>query len=100
LYPKEELEKMAIENKMITNSIERAQRQMEAMSFSIRKNLFEYDNVLNKQRQFIYSLRDKLLENKDMEEIIKQYIQDLVINTIKKYSYDEKELVNYLEEIS
>jgi len=91
---------MAIENKMITNSIERAQRQMEAMSFSMRKNLFEYDNVLNKQRQFIYSLRDKLLENEDMEEIIKQYIQDLVINTIKKYSYDNEALVNYLKEIS
>jgi len=39
---------------MITNSIERAQKQMEAIMFSIRKNLFEYDSVLNKQREVVY----------------------------------------------
>jgi preprotein translocase subunit SecA len=54
MYPQEELENMAIENSMITKSIERAQKQMEAVMFSIRKNLFEYDSVLNKQRQVIY----------------------------------------------
>ncbi len=100
LYPKEELERMSIENKMITNSIERAQRQMEAMSFSMRKNLFEYDNVLNKQRTVIYWLRDKLLKDEDMESVVKKYIQELVKNAIEKYSYDDNALINYLEEVS
>jgi preprotein translocase subunit SecA len=50
----EELMNMALENKMVTNAVERAQRQMEAMMFSIRKNLFEYDSVLNKQREVVY----------------------------------------------
>jgi preprotein translocase subunit SecA len=54
LYSREDLESMAIENKMIANSIERAQKQMEAMSFSMRKNLFEYDSVLNEQRKAVY----------------------------------------------
>lgn len=100
LYSKEELEKIAIENSMITNSIERAQRQMEAMNFSIRKNLFEYDNVLNQQRQFIYSLRDKLIEDKDIQDVIYKYIEDIVKNIVEKYYYDENVLLNYLKEIS
>ena len=53
-----------IEHKMVTRAIERAQRQVEAQHFSVRKHLLEYDDVMNKQRENVYSLRCELLENK------------------------------------
>ena len=53
-----------IEHKMVTKAIERAQRQVEAQHFSVRKHLLEYDDVMNKQRENVYSLRCELLENK------------------------------------
>jgi len=53
-----------IEHKMVTKAIERAQRQVEAQHFSVRKHLLEYDDVMNKQRESVYSLRCELLNNK------------------------------------
>ena len=52
----------AIESGMVTNSIERAQRKVEGRNFDIRKQLLEYDDVANDQRQIIYSQRDQLLD--------------------------------------
>src|SRR6187431_3195126 len=51
-----------IEHKMVTKAIERAQKQVEAQNFSVRKHLLEYDDVMNKQRESIYSLRRELLD--------------------------------------
>jgi preprotein translocase subunit SecA len=55
-------EGVPIEHKMVTRAIERAQKQVEAQNFSVRKHLLEYDDVMNKQRESIYSLRRELLE--------------------------------------
>jgi preprotein translocase subunit SecA len=55
-------EGVPIEHKMVTRAIERAQRQVEAQNFSIRKHLLEYDDVMNKQRENVYTLRRQLLE--------------------------------------
>ena len=57
-------EGVPIEHKMVTNAIERAQKQVEAQNFSVRKHLLEYDDVMNKQRESIYALRRELLEGK------------------------------------
>ena len=57
-------EGVPIEHKMVTNAIARAQKQVEAQNFSVRKHLLEYDDVMNKQRESIYSLRRELLEGK------------------------------------
>ena len=57
-------EGVPIEHGMVTKAIERAQRQVESQNFSIRKHLLEYDDVMNKQRESIYSLRRELLEGK------------------------------------
>ena len=57
-------EGVPIEHKMVTKAIERAQKQVEAQNFSVRKHLLEYDDVMNKQRESIYSLRRELLEGK------------------------------------
>ena len=54
-----------IEHKMVTKAIERAQQQVEAQNFSIRKHLLEYDDVMNKQRENVYTLRRQLLEVED-----------------------------------
>ncbi len=57
-------EGVPIEHKMVTRAIERAQKQVEAQNFSVRKHLLEYDDVMNKQRESIYSLRREILEGK------------------------------------
>ncbi|HET9372677.1 MAG TPA: preprotein translocase subunit SecA [Vicinamibacterales bacterium] len=57
-------EGVPIEHGMVTKAIERAQKQVEAQNFSVRKHLLEYDDVMNKQRENIYSLRRELLEGK------------------------------------
>ncbi len=106
MYDKKELQKMALENKVITNSIERAQRQMEAIMFSIRKNLFEYDSVLNKQREVVYWLRDKLLWAEEVDEkffldLIKSYVNELVKSAVDKYyTFDKETLIAYLQELT
>ena len=64
-------EGIPIEHKMVTKAIERAQTQVEAQHFSIRKHLLEYDDVMNKQRESVYGLRRELLEGRiqlDFEE--------------------------------
>jgi len=67
-------EGVPIEHKMVTRAIERAQKQIEGQNFSIRKHLLEYDDVMNKQRVTIYSMRKEILAGKDM----RQYIQELI----------------------
>ena len=61
---------MPIQNKMVTKSIESAQRQVEAMHFAARKNVLEYDDVMNKQRAAIYAERNAILDGKDLGEKI------------------------------
>jgi preprotein translocase subunit SecA len=58
-------ENVPIEHRMVTRSIERAQKQVEAQNFSVRKHLLEYDDVMNKQREAVYGLRRMILEGKD-----------------------------------
>jgi preprotein translocase subunit SecA len=57
-------ENVPIEHGMVTRAIERAQRQVEAQNFSVRKHLLEYDDVMNKQRESVYTLRREILEGK------------------------------------
>src|SRR5690606_35512739 len=57
-------EGVPIEHGMVTKAIERAQKQVEAQNFAVRKHLLEYDDVMNKQRESVYRLRRQLLEGK------------------------------------
>jgi preprotein translocase subunit SecA len=66
-------EGVPIEHGMVTKSIERAQRQVEAQNFAARKHLLEYDDVMNKQREAVYGMRRMILEGKDT----RQYVVDL-----------------------
>ena len=62
----------AIESKMVSNGIERAQRKIESRNYDMRKNLLEYDDVSNDQRQIIYQQRDELLAQGDVEAILSE----------------------------
>ncbi|MBN1223411.1 MAG: preprotein translocase subunit SecA, partial [Candidatus Aminicenantes bacterium] len=71
-------EGVPIQHKMISKAIERAQKQVEAQNFSIRKHLLEYDDVMNKQRESIYSLRKEILHGKDLKDRIHKLMETLV----------------------
>ena len=70
----------AIENKMITRAIENAQKKVEAYNFDMRKNLLEYDDVMNKQRTVIYEQRHSILKGKDLKDDILSYIESIVFD--------------------
>ncbi len=76
----------AIQHSMITKSIERAQKKVEAHNFSIRKHLLEYDDVMNKQREVIYDLRNQALRGKNIKEAVIQMIEEFVEDTIDLYA--------------
>jgi len=75
----------AIEHKMVSNAIEKAQRKVENRNFDIRKSLLEYDDVNNDQRQVIYQQRDDLMELADIADIIAGIRGDVVNNIIDGY---------------
>jgi preprotein translocase subunit SecA len=75
----------AIEHSMVTNSIEKAQRKVEGHNFDIRKQLLEYDNVANDQRQVIYQQRNDILEAEDIGEIIAAIRNDVVSELVTQY---------------
>ena len=67
-----------ITHKLISRSIEGAQKKVEARNFGIRKTLLEYDDVMNKQREAVYSSRNAALEKEDLKESVLQMIRDVV----------------------
>jgi preprotein translocase subunit SecA len=77
-----------IENSLVSRAIENAQKQIESQNFSIRKHLLEYDDVMNKQRQAIYSLRKDILIGKDFKEHIETLTEE-IFDDILKYNLDE-----------
>ncbi|MGM0465984.1 MAG: preprotein translocase subunit SecA [Acidobacteriota bacterium] len=94
-----------IEHKMVTNAIERAQKQVEARNFSIRKHLLEYDDVMNKQRESIYSQRKEILHGKNMKEFIKEISVNIIDwimenNTNKDDSPDDWNIDGFKNAIS
>jgi preprotein translocase subunit SecA len=67
-----------IEAKMVTNAIERAQRQVESQNFEIRKNVLKYDEVMNRQREVIYDWRQRVLTGGDTEELVRDWIDEVM----------------------
>jgi len=74
-----------ITHPLITKMINNAQKKVEGRNFEIRKNLLEFDNVLNEQRNIIYALRQDILENKNIDEYLKEYIEEIIDNTFNEY---------------
>jgi preprotein translocase subunit SecA len=80
-----------LENRLVSRAIENAQKQIEGQNFSIRKHLLEYDDVMNKQRQHIYSLRRDILFGKDFKDYILELIEDLYNEIFSFYIDENKE---------
>jgi len=75
----------AIESKMLSRSIEKAQRKVEGRNFDIRKQLLEYDDVANDQRKVVYELRDELMGSDDISEMIEHNREDVFTSVIDEY---------------
>ena len=71
-----------IEHKMLSNAIEKAQQKIESNNFGIRKNLLEYDQVMNEQREIIYEERRRVLDGENMRDSIFHMINDYVENVV------------------
>jgi len=82
-------EDVPIEHKMVTNAIERAQRQVESQNFEIRKNVLKYDEVMNTQREVIYGWRGRVLAGRDTEELVRDWIDEVMDDTIREAVSDE-----------
>jgi preprotein translocase subunit SecA len=96
-----------IESKMVTNAIEQAQKRVEANNFEIRKSLLQFDDVLNRQREIIYSQRKKVLEGENLKDSIKGMIIDVVTSIVNAHvtddrhreEWDLKGLSRYIEDV-
>lgn len=79
----------AITHAMINKSIENAQKKVEAHNFEIRKHLIDYDDVMNKQREVIYTQRREILGGEDIRESFMEMLGDTVDDIVKAYAYDK-----------
>src|SRR3954471_3406106 len=107
-------EGVPIEHGMVTRAIERAQKQVEAQNFSVRKHLLEYDDVMNKQRESVYTLRREVLEGKvhlteeetvDTREYLLALAEELLEDQVERFAgkdtdFDEWDLPALVRETS
>ena len=88
-------ETMPIESKMLTKIIESSQKKVEGNNFSIRKNVLNYDDVMNTQREIIYKQRSQVLDGEDLHESILKMMEDLISSTVNTYLADEDERTDW-----
>ena len=79
-------EDQPIEHKMLTNAIENAQKRIEGKNFQIRKNVLQYDDVMNLQREVIYSQRQKVLNGENVRDNIQNMLEELIDSTIARFT--------------
>lgn len=93
-------EDMPIEHKMLTKSIENAQKKVEGRNFSIRKHVLQYDDVMNKQREIIYAERKRVLEGENLKEEIEAMIYSIIEQAVDMYlnenGLDEEAFKDYM----
>lgn len=90
-------EDMPIEHKMLTKSIEGAQKKVEGRNFGIRKHVLQYDDVMNKQREIIYAERRRVLEGENLQEQIENIIHSLIEEGVMSYSQDGFDAERFVE---
>ncbi|MGN0171837.1 MAG: preprotein translocase subunit SecA [Acutalibacteraceae bacterium] len=82
---------MPIEHKMLTNMVENAQRRVEERNFGIRRDVLQYDDVMNRQREVIYGQRDKVLDGESVKDSILGMIHEAIETTVQKYTLDNED---------
>ena len=94
-------ENQEIEHKMLTNAIESAQKKIESNNFGIRKNLLEYDQVMNEQREIIYKERRQVLDGESMRDAIYKMITDITESKVDMVIGDDTDYDDWdLEELN
>jgi len=88
-------ETMPIESKALTRIIESSQKKVEGRNFSIRKNVLNYDDVMNTQREIIYKQRSQVLDGEDLHKDILKMMEDLITATVNVYLSDDDERENW-----
>ncbi|GAA0177718.1 preprotein translocase subunit SecA [Clostridium sediminicola] len=96
-----------IESKMVSNAIESAQKKVEGNNFDIRKNVLQYDDVMNQQREVIYKQRAEVLEGEDLKGQVEKMIHEVISQTVdthlsgvaEELHTELNKLIAYLEEI-
>jgi preprotein translocase subunit SecA len=94
-----------IQHPMLSRSIEGAQRKVEAMNFDIRKQLLEYDSVMNKQREMVYTLRNQILDGQDVNQTIRQMLSESIEEKLEQWipkkaipdTWDTPSLIDWLQ---
>ncbi len=91
-----------IESKMVSKAIGNAQKRVEGQNYDVRKQLLDYDDVLRQQREIIYDLRNHILENEDVHDIVKEMFERVTNNMVdanisQSGDVDAKSLVNAFE---
>ena len=83
-------ENMPIEAKLLSNSIQSAQARIEGMHFEMRKNVLKYDDVMNRQREIIYSQRRRVLDGESVSDSIRKMMEEYITASVQQYLVDEK----------
>ena len=81
---------MPIEARILTNSIESAQMKVEARNFGIRKSVLQFDDVMNRQREIIYSQRAKVLDGEDLSSAVRTMVKETIDDTVDRYLVDKE----------
>ena len=88
-------ENMPLESGMLSKTIEGAQKRKEGINFAARKNVLEYDDVMNKQRELIYNQRNRVLDGENLKDTVLKMIDDTIDIYTKVYLGDEDEHDNW-----
>ncbi|MBR2406421.1 MAG: preprotein translocase subunit SecA [Clostridia bacterium] len=83
----DDIEKMDF--KLFSSAVENAQRQVESQHFAARRNVLQYDDVMNRQREIIYAQRNQVLDDEDVQESVKKMIADAITATVAQYTASE-----------
>lgn len=97
----------AIESKMVSGAIESAQKKVEGNNFDIRKNVVQYDDVMNQQREIIYRQRTEVLQGENIKDQVEEMMKEVIFSAVASHitgseeTFDEElvKLINYLEPI-
>ena len=92
-------EDLSYEAKNLVKNIERAQRGIEGRNFEIRKNVLQYDDVINEQRKVIYEERDNVLNDANLDEKIQEMVKRVISDAAQMYLYKDKDYVGYLRHL-
>ena len=102
----EEGEEMPLEAKMLTRTVENAQKKVEEQNFLIRKRVLEYDDVMNEQRRVVYKYRREILEGRDMSDVAREELEGVIERLVDEYTpgdvledWDMPELETQLRQI-